>query len=171
VIYLLQTNGNTINRIQHDNNEPIGFDDIWAFPVFEDEDTEIGVIAAKGGDLIIVPVEPHGEDEEEEDSVLINTPATSHAQFGNEQPILEPIAFLVTSIEDLQRDFREGLTKPVQDGFIDPRWALKKVKPKKHAKDCRMAESHAGLTYILTGEDAGSYQVVGFTASEIAAED
>jgi hypothetical protein len=77
----------------------------------------------------------------------------------------------VTSIEDLQRDFRELLAKPAEDGFIDPRWALTKVKVKKHKKGCKLSESFAGLTYILTGEDAGTYQVVAFTESEIPATD
>jgi hypothetical protein len=163
----MQASGGTINRVEHDNNEPIGFDDLRAFPLFDQEGTEIGVISAKGGDLIIVPVLPPPEEEE---GVLVNTPATTHAEFGHEQPITEELAFLVTSLEDLKLEFREALSKPARDGFVNARWALKEVKRTKHQPDCGvsklLAESHAGITYILTGEDAGTYMVMGFTETE-----
>lgn len=167
MIYLMQTNGSTINRLQHENNEPIGITDIKEFPWFEDEETEIGVIPAKGGDILLVPVLPRDEEEEDDEHLVsANMPASSHAQFGNEQPILAEIVLLVNSIEDLQTDFRQLLARPAEDGFIDSRWALGKVKRKKHRADCKLSDSHAGITYILTGEHAGNYQVQAFIERE-----
>jgi hypothetical protein len=165
LIYLLATADNTVKRMQHDNNEPLGFDDFYAlifptftFPHLETDEVDMGVIPAHGGNLLLVPMENFPEDTE--DGVRANQPATSHSKWGNEHPVLSDVAILITDIADLQNEVRTRLTGAIEDGFIDARWGIGTITPKEHDDDCPLGqESHRGLTYIVTGEKAGTYSV------------
>lgn len=165
MIYLLNTEDNTVKRMQHDNNEPLGFEDFYAlifptftFPHVETDEVDMGVIPAHGGNLLLVPMEDIEEDDD--GGVSVNQPATSHSKWGNEHPILTRTAILITDIADLQNEVRARLKGAIEDGFVDARWAIGPITPKEHDDDCPLGqESHRGLTYIVTGENAGTYQV------------
>lgn len=165
MIYLLTTEEQrTSLMINNDvENKPLGLDDFWCFPSFDEEGTDIGVVAANGDNILFVPTFPVREEPE---LCRANLPASSHYKWGNDQPILAPTALLITDIADLTIEVRKLLRKPIKDGLISPRWGLKKYVPTKHSHDCMMKESHFGLTYVLTGEAAGTYRVEIFEETE-----
>lgn len=167
MIFALSADDSTTKLLQHQNNEPLTIDDLWDFPVFMEEDVELGVVPASGGNLLLVPVFMDKEDGQEEDA-RINLPATAHSQYGNDHMLAAPVAILVTALADLHNDFRKALRGAIEDGFLDPRWGIGaiKIKKPKHKKDCPLS-NNAGLTYVVTGKNAGCWLAEAITTTEI----
>ena len=142
MIYMLTSHDKATQRLQHENYEPLGLEDFEEFPIFKDADMQLGVIPAHGGNIMFLPVVDNEEYYEE--VVPVNQPATSHSVWGSDAPILESVAVLVTDIED---------------GFIDPRWAVGPVILKEHEEGCLFEEHQGGITYIVHGPNEGTYLV------------